>query len=207
MATKAKDLIFIIKRMGIMDIRELGNSDQQQDTYLLEYLNRALKELAHIAYVAKETDVLDIIADGYQTFTLNGQPIDMYAPLRLLNANGSPVQKRTAFEAPVGWWRESSQNQIHTRGITGNHVLHYIAYPKTLTNVNDDVEFPDAGMMGLVFWTLGIIKESTNAYDESRAMYDRAKERLRVAIAANDFGRGKSTGGWVPSLNDVGLIY
>jgi len=205
--TTAGDVIFLVKKMAASDIRELGLSDQQQNTYLLAYITRALKELAHIAYIAEESDVLTISSDGYQQFLKNGNPIDMYSPLRLLDSSGRPIEKRTAFDAPRGWWRESASTLIHTRGITGDFVLHYTAYPKAVQSENDVVEFPDAGIMGLAFWVCGIVKETANGYQEAQAMYDRAKERLRVVIAANDYGRGKSTGGWVPSLNDVGLIY
>jgi hypothetical protein len=205
--TTADDVIFMVKKMAASDIRELGNSDSQQNTYLLAYITRALKELAHIAYISKESDVLNITQDGYQTFLQDGNPVDMYAPLRILDQNGRPVEKRTAFDGPKGWWRESASTKIHTKGMNGNYTLHYIAYPKSVQSTTDMVEFPDAGIMGLVFWTCGIIKESANGYQEAQVMYDRAKERLKVAIAANDYGRGKSTGGWVPSLNDVGMIY
>lgn len=205
--TTAGDVIFLVKKMAVSDIRELGLSESQQNTYLLAYITRALKELAHVAYITAESDVLTISSDGYQQFMKNGQPVDMYSPLRLMDNSGKPVEKRTAFDAPRGWWRESASSLIHTKGLSGDYVLHYITYPKSVQSENDVVEFPDAGIMGLVFWVCGIVKESANGYQEAQVMYDRAKERLRIAIAANDYGRGKSSGGWVPSLNDVGLIY
>lgn len=205
--TTADDVIFLVKKIAASDIKELG-SDTTQNTYLLKYITRALKELAHIAYRDKVSDVLNITTDGYQTFLTGASPItDMYSPLRILDPNGRDTVKRTSYAAPTGWWRESGSSQIHTKGFSGNYTLHYIAYPADVTAVGNEVQFPDSGIMGLVFWTCGIVKESANGYEEANQMYQRAKERLRLSIAANDYGRGKSSGGWVPSLNDVDIIF
>lgn len=202
MAT-AGDIITLVKTMNAMDNEELGTDSQQTDKYLI-FLNRALKELAHLAYRTRESDVLNITTNGYQTFYKDSVEItDMYAPLRILGPNGSDVVKRTSYAAPTGWYRESDGQQIHTKQMTGNHTLIYIGYPLPVTDTNSPLDFPDAGVMALAFWVIGIAKESRNAFDESNAMYQRARERLKITVLANEAARGVSSGGFVPSINDV----
>lgn len=194
--------------MAASDVKQLGTADAAQNTYLFKYASRALKELAHISYQTRITQALNIVADGDQAFQYNNVAItDLYSPLRILNASGNEVQKRTAYAAPTGWWKESAGNTINTKSMTGNHTLHYIRYPSDVTATADPVEFPDSGMMGLAFWVCGIIKESANGYEESNVMYQRARDRLKIAVQANIDGRGVSTGGWVPSLNTIETVF
>lgn len=204
----ADDLFFIVKKMAASDVKQLGTTDAAQNTYLFKYASRALKELAHVAYRTKISDALNIVADGNQTFLYNAIAIaDLYAPLRILNSTGSPIAKRTSYNLGPGWWKESSGNTVNTMGMTGNHTLHYVYYPADVTATGDTVDFPDSGMMGLAFWVCGIIKESANGYEESNVMYQRARDRLKIAVQANIDGRGVSTGGWVPSLNTIETVF
>lgn len=200
----AGDVITLAKTMNAMDGEELGTDSQQTDKYLI-FLNRALKELAHLAYRTTQSGVLNITSDGFQTFkTEGGSDItDMYAPLRILSPTGQDTVKRTSYAAPQGWWRESDGQPIHTKSMTGNHTLIYVRYPNAVTDTNSPVDFPEAGIMSLVFWIIGIAKESRNAFDESQVMYQRARERLKITVLANTAGRGTSSGGFVPSVADV----
>jgi hypothetical protein len=202
MAT-AGDVITLVKTMNAMDMEELGTDAQQTDKLII-FLNRALKELAHLAYRTKVSDVLNIETDGYKTFQRGSVDItDLYAPLRILDPTGRDTNKRTSYAAPTGWWRESDAQQIHCKGMSGNHTLVYVAYPTAVTTTSSPLDFPEAGMMALAFWVIGIAKESRNAYEESNAMYARARERLKVLVLANEAARGVSSGGYVPSINDV----
>lgn len=208
MSFTADDLFFLVKKMAASDIKELGSTDALQNTYLFKYATRALKELAHVAYRTRISDALNIASDGDQTFLQGTQPItNLYAPLRILNASGTSVQKRTAYEAPQGWWKESSGNTVNTKGMMGSHTLHYVYYPADVTATADVVDFPDAGMMGLAFWVCGIIKESANGYEEADIMYKRGRDRLKVAVQSNIDGRGVSSGGWVPSIATIDTVF
>lgn len=200
----AGDVVTLIRTMGAMELEELGTTTETQNNALIVFINAALKELVHLAYRARVSDVLNITADGYQTFKRNSTDIaDLYSPLRILDSTGRPILKRTAFDAPTGWWREADSQPLHTKNVTGNHTLHYIAYPTPCTDTNSTLDFPDAGLMGLAFWVCGLVKESRDAYEESQAMYNKANNRLKVLALANEAGRGTSSSGYVPSLNDI----
>jgi len=202
MAT-AGDVITLAKTMNAMDNEELGNDTQQTQSYLL-FINRALKELAHLAYRTRVSDPLTITEDGFQTFKRNNTDItDMYSPLRILDSNGRLVNKRSSFDIGTGWWRESDAQAIHTKGLSGDYTLHYVGYPAAVTETNSVLDFPEAGIMGLTFWVIGIAKESRNAFDESEAMYARARERFKVLVLANQAARGVTPSGYVPSIEDV----
>lgn len=199
----AGDVITLVKSMNAMDGEELGTDSQQTDKYII-FLNRALKELAHLAYRTRQSDVLNITSDGYKTFQKDSADIaDMYAPLRILGPSGSDTAKRTSYAAPIGWWRESDGQQIHVKQMSGNHTLIYIGYPLAVTDANSPLDFPEAGVMALAFWVIGIAKEARNAFEESNAMYQRARERLKIVVIANEAARGTSSGGFVPSIADV----
>lgn len=205
----ASELATIIKKIAVSDVAELGNSDSAQNTYIYDYLSRALRELAAIAFVTRVSDALNITADGYQTFLRSSVAIDdLYEPLRILNSSGTETARRVSYSAPTGWFRESHNSSIHTKNMTGNHTLHYKAYPAKVTADGSTVEFPDSGFMGLCFWTAAMIKESRpGAMDESKALYDRARERLKIVVLANEDARGRSSGGAVPSPNIVDTYF
>lgn len=207
MAT-AGDVITLVKNMNAMDNEELGTDSQQTSKYII-FINRALKELAHLAYRTRQSGALNITGDGFQTFkTESGVDItDMYAPLRILSPSGMDTVRRTSFAAPTGWWRESDGQPIHTKQLTGNHTLIYVGYPLSVTDTNSPLDFPEAGVMGLAFWVIGIAKEARNAFEESAAMYQRARDRFKIIVQANIAARGTSSGGFVPSINDVDTAF
>ncbi|AHV96155.1 hypothetical protein [Paenibacillus sabinae] len=209
------DLLPTIKKLTASFVEEIGSNDTDQNFYLFQYINHALRKLASVAYNQKDSDLLAISGDGYVTFKKSGQDItNMYAPLRILDPNWRDVQKRVSFADTRGWWRESYNTQIHIKGIaltanplpSGNYTLQYIAYPAAVSSESSLVEFPDAGTMGLCYYCSALIVESLdNAKDLAAHYYSLADSHLEVATQANIEGRGTSSGGYVPSLVNAQL--
>lgn len=207
MSRTAGQLATVIKKMCAMDVAELGDVDSTQNTYIYDYMSRALKELTSLAYVVRITDGLNITSDGFITFSLAGSVItDLYEPIRIVDTNGNEVLKRAFFTASKGWWRESANSQFHVKGLNGNYVLHYKAYPTEISTDTQIPEFPESGYMVLCYYTSGMIKESKNYYEESQAMYAKAKERMKLLVKANEDGRG-TMGGKPPMVSDIDLYF
>jgi hypothetical protein len=203
MTRTAGQLATIIKQVSKMDIAELGENSSIQDTYIFDFMSRALNELASLAFVVRTSDALNITQDGYVTFQIAGSDItDLYEPLRILDSNGNEKGKRYAFTADGGWWRESANTPIHVKGMIGSYVLQYKAYPKEITVASDIPEFPASGYMALVYWTCALVKESKDYFEEAQHMYTLARERLKLVVKANMDARG-TTGGMPPSIYDV----
>lgn len=203
----AGQLATSIKKMIAMDIAELGETDSTQNTYIFDYMSRAMNELVSVCSVIRVSDQLNVTSDGYVTFNRAGSLItDLYEPLRILDANGNPVAKRSYFEASKGWWRESANSDIHLKGLNGTYTLHYKAYPTEITTAAQVPEFPPSGYMALMYYTCGMIKESKDFYEEANAMYAKAKERLKILVKANLDGRGVN-GGSVPNVADIDLYF
>lgn len=214
----AGNLLLTIKKISASYLEEIGATDGDQEVYIFEYINNALRKLAKIAYVMKISDAKSLSADGFVTFQQSSQDIaNMYAPLRILDPNGREMTRRTSFTDSKGWWRESSNTQISVKGFSlasqplasGNYTLHYLAYPATIASSSSVVEFPDAGTMGLCYYTAALIAESFA--DDGKGIvnhfYAKAKGHLRIAVQANIDGRGHSSGGVVPSLNDIDTAF
>jgi hypothetical protein len=202
MAT-AGDVMTLVQQMRANDIAEIGDDSTAQQAYLVTVINAALKELAHIAYRTRISDALAISADGDVTFKYSSSAItDLYSPLRILDGNSKALAKRTSYEAPTGWWRESDSTAFNIKGVTsGSYRLHYVRYPSPVTGSGSTLDFPEAGIMTLAFWCSGIVLESRNAYDEANAMYARAEKRFGIPVLANEAARGYSSGGYVPSYD------
>lgn len=207
--TTASDLITPITKYVASYIEELGSTSATQNVLLFSYITLALKKLAHVAYKSRTSSVLSITADGDQTFLIGGAAItDLYSPLRILDSTNKEIVKRTSYSAPTGWYRESYNSSIHTKNMTGNHTLMYIAYPADVTATGDTIDFPPAGNMGLIYYVCAMIVESLpNAKDQATHFYTLANMHLKIAVQANIDGRGVSTGGWVPSLNTIDLMF
>lgn len=206
----ADSLLPTIKKIVASFIEEIGNTDNQQNQYIFIFINEALRKLASVAYVMKESDSLTISADGLITFQRSSQPItDMYAPLRILDSNGREVAKRTAYaDTRAGWWRESSNTPIHVKGLNGSYTLQYIAYPATVAANNSPIEFPDAGSLGLSYHVAAMIMEARpNAKDLATHYYALSNSYLKIAARANIDARGHGSGGYVPSLNAVDAAF
>src|SRR5690625_2624491 len=125
----AGQLATLIKQEVKMDLAELGDTDSQQNQYIFDFISLALKGWAKLAYQTEVSDPLTIGSDGYVTFQKGGNDIsDMYEPLRILQ-NGNEVRRRTSFAGEDGWYKESSNADIHVKGLSGEFTLQYIRYP------------------------------------------------------------------------------
>jgi hypothetical protein len=206
----ADDLIPTIKKLTSSFLEEIGGTDSAQNSFIFIYLNNALRKLANIAYTMKISDPMTINADGFITFKSGAQDItNLYAPLRIVDPTGKESAKRVSYvDTKVGWWRESHNTQMHVRGFNGAYTLHYIAYPAQVAQTSSVIEFPDAGSMGLAYYTAALIVESLpNSKSLAVHFYTLAQQHLKVAVQANIDARGHSSGGFVPSLNTVDLAF
>lgn len=211
----AGDLLPTIKKLCASYIEEIGANDDDQNVYLFQYMSHALRKLASIAYQCKDSDQLEITTDGYVTFKRGLNIANMYAPLRILDPFGRDMQKRVSFADTRGWWRESSNTEIHIKGYAlatnplpgGAHILQYIAYPTPITSMTTVIEFPDAGSMGLCYYAAALIVESLDdSKDLAAHYYSLADSHLEVVVQANIEGRGTSSGGYVPSMANAQLF-
>lgn len=213
----AGNLVPMIKKLAESFLEEIGDEESVQDNYIFQYLTHALRRLAHIAYHQKNSDALYVSSDDYAIFQIGGVDItDIYAPLRILDPQGRDTQKRVSFADTRGWWRESTNTNIHLKGFAlatnpmpaGNYILQYLAYPAIVASLESAIQFPDAGSMGLCYFTAALILESRpSAKDLSTHYYNLAQSHLKIAQQANIDGRGTSSGGYVPSLATVDLAF
>lgn len=190
----AGQLATLIKQLCKTDIAELGNNDSTQNTYIFDFMSRALHELASYAGVIKVSDALSITADGFISFLKDGSAItDMYEPIRILDTNGDPVDCRNDFTDGYGWFRDSFSSQIHMKGLNTSYTytLYYKAYPQEITASTQTPEFPPSGFLALCYYTSALIKESKAFYDEANHYYSLANQRMRVIDKANTDGKGR----------------
>lgn len=217
MAITAGDLLPTIKKLAASYLEEIGGTDSAQNSFIFIYLNNALRKLAHIAYNVETSDELNLSADGYVTFKKNNQDIaNLYSPLRIYGPDGRTIPRRSSSEDYKGWWREAANTRIHIRGYTeksqpltaGNYTLDYIFYPTAVTQESSPVQFPDAGTMGLCYYCAALILESRpNAKDLVIHYFALANQHLSIAVQANIDARGKSSGGYAPTLNTVDQVF
>jgi hypothetical protein len=215
MTITAQDLITPIAKYVTSFIEEIGSSSASQNVYLLNYISLALRKLANLAYQVKISDALSLSADGDVTFTQAGLALDFYAMLRIIKPDGRSLNKRTSFEDTSGWWRESANMPINITGFTsapplaaGNYRLHYLKYPAKVTAVTDVIEFPEAGIMCLIYYTCAMVLEShPNLKDQTTYFYKMAKQNLKVSVLANTDARGTGSGGFVPSVSLVDTYF
>lgn len=209
----ASDVTTTIKKLVESYLEEAGNTDQEQNNTIFMYLTLALRKLAHLAYYEKASDALYISSDGDAIFQRSGQDItDIYSPLRILDPQGRETPKRVSYADTRGWWRESANTNINLKGFAlatnplpaGTYTLHYLAYPASVNSLNSPLNFPDAGIMGLCYYTAALILESLpTAKDLSNHYYGLADGNWEVVGLANSMGRGVSSGGIVPSPADA----
>ncbi|MEK3838650.1 hypothetical protein [Paenibacillus sp. FSL R7-0128] len=213
----ASDLVSTIKQLAQSYLEEIGDEENVQNAYIFQFMNQALRKLAHIAYQQKNSDALYISSDDYAVFQIGGTDIsDIYSPLRILDPNGRDMQKRVSFADTRGWWREATNTPIHIKGFAlvtnplpaGNHILQYLAYPAPVAALTSPVQFPDAGSMGLCYYVAGLILESRpTAKDLVMHYMNLSQTHLKIAVQANIDGRGTSSGGYVPSINTVDVAF
>lgn len=190
-----------IRRLSVNELGDIGNSEIEQNEAIFSFTNIVLDKRARQAYIEEFSDALNITADGDYTFLLSGVAItDLYEPLavHVTNKYGKPIQTRTAFDAPTGWRRESNNQPVNIRGVTGLHVLKYLRYPAQITASTDPVEFPRAAKWDLIFDVVGMVKQVKNYYDEATAMRNLATGTATVKASISS--RGSNSG--PPSILD-----
>lgn len=213
----AANLVPMIKKLAESFLEEIGDEEAVQNSWIFDYLTKSLRRLAGIAYQEKTSDALYISSNDYAIFQIGGVDItDMYAPQRIIGPDGRDAQHRTSFSDNRGWWRNSTNTQIHITGFTleknpmpaGDYRLQYLFYPAEVTSLVSAINFPDAGEMGLCYFTAALILESRpSAKDLSTHYYNLANQHLKIAEQANIDGRGVSSNGIVPSLTRVDAIF
>lgn len=203
----AGQLASYIIKMAENDVADLGATDAAQKSYIYPYLNMAMWELARLAYNVKFSDALTISSNGYVTFKQSTVNItDMYEPMAIYNASDSPVQKRTAYDAPTGWWRESNNLEIHVKGLTaGAYTLKYLKYPATVSLDADTIEFPPSGYLTLAKKVISLIKYSKNSYGGAEYMDGQATKSMPAAAQGTISSRGTGSTGQPVGPADVAI--
>lgn len=203
----AGQLASYIIKMSEMDVADLGATESAQKGYIYPYLNMAMWELARLAYNVKFSDPLNISSNGYKTFQLNSADItDMYEPMVIYNSSDVQQQKRTAYDAPTGWWKESNNLEIHVKGLTpGSYTLKYIKYPNPVTLDSDVVEFPPSGYLTLAKKVISLIKYSKNSYGGSEFMENQASKSMGLAAQGSISSKGTGTTGQLVGASDVAI--
>ncbi|MDF2653060.1 MAG: hypothetical protein K0Q73_8865 [Paenibacillus sp.] len=195
----------MIKKESKMNLAQLGNTDAAQNTYIHYYLTQALWKYAGLISRKKTSDALVVASDGYVTFQVSGADIeDMYAPIRIMvnSEAGTTFRKRTSFDAPNGWFKETANDPIHIKG-AGTYVLQYKAYHPKITSETQALEIPQTSYDLIQYETLGKIKESLNDVEGTAAAYAVADKLIPILVKANMDSSMSTTGGMVPSQNEV----
>lgn len=208
----AGELYTIINKLGEMDMDDLGE-EAQRKTFVYHYANIAMWKLVRLAHRVDYSDVVELTGDGYAEFTKSGQGIsNLYEPMSIIMPNGQPMAKRTAEEAPVGWWRESETQEIHVRGfslttsqklVTGDYKLKFIRYPNRITIDSDPVDFPPSGYDALIKEVLSLIKYSKNSFADAEYLDAKAKQGYNNLTNAAIASKGTGTSGTTIGLNDA----
>lgn len=194
MSFAMNDILPTIRSLAQMELGDIGDNEGEQNDMIFRLTNVVLRKRARQAYVVEMSPPLEILTSGYQSFVTT----NMYEPLDIYNASGRKAKKRSSWDAPIGWWRSSEYQGIHTKGMTGSHTLHYLRYPSAVTSDTSLVEFPMAGQMDLIMDVVQMIKLVKNYYSESDAIKARATgtAAIKASIAA------KGTYNSPPSLED-----
>lgn len=195
------DILTTIRDLAVNELGDLGDTDTNQNAAIFRFVNVVLDKRCRQAYIEEFSDALNITADGDYTFVRNSVDItDLYEPLavHVTDKYGRTIASRTSFESPTGWRRESDNQLMNIRGVTGLHVLKYLRYPAQIDASTDTVEFPRAAKWDLIFDVVALCKLPKNQYDEFGAIKSRATgtATVKASIAA------KGTGSAPPSLTD-----
>ena len=193
------DILTPIRNLAVNELGDLADDEGSQNEAIFRFVTIVLRKRARQAYNAAFSDTLNITADGFQTFLKDAVAVtDLFEPLAVYDNAGRATNKRTAFDAPIGWWRESDNLNIHTKGMTGNHQMKYIRYPLLVDAAGDTVEYPLAGQWDLIMDVVALIKLPKNFYQEFDAIKKEATgtATVKASIAA------KGTNSSPPSLTD-----
>lgn len=195
------DILSDIRSLAVNELGDLADDETSQNEVIFRFVNIVLDKRARQAYIEEFSDAVNITADGDYTFLLSAVSIsNMYEPLgvHVTNKYGRTITARTSFEAPIGWRRESENQLINIRGVTGLHVLKYLRYPAAVTSSSSTVEFPRAAKWDIIMDAVALIKLPKNYYQEFDAIKKEATgtATVKASIAA------KGTNSAPPSLTD-----
>jgi hypothetical protein len=203
------ELTSMIKKESKLNLAHLGNTPTDQNTYIQYYMTMAMWKFAGILFNKKTSAPLVVASNGYVTFKKADGTTDvddMYSPICLLTNYGTATEAkflhRSSFDAPTGWVKESANDQIHIKG-AGTYVLQYRAYPAKASADEQILEWPSTSNDLLIFETIGKIKESLNDLTGAAQAYDRANKLIPVLVKTNMDSSMATTGGIVPSQNEV----
>lgn len=180
-----------IKREGKMNIAHLGN-DNDQNTFIWYYITEAMWANAGLIRKKRVTEPLVVSSAGYVDFTIGGNVIeDLYAPLFIYidEEGGRTYTKRTSFENPKGWWRETANDKIHIRD-PGTYVMQYIAYPQKAITANQALDIPQSAYGLLKYKAISLIKESLNDLEGAKQADEMAMSKTENLEAANKHAMG-----------------
>lgn len=201
----AGQLATIIKQLAANDIQDLGNDDAQ-NSFIFQYMNIIMWELAKIAELTTYSDALTINSDGYVSFLKGGVSVDntMFEPKVLYNASDVAQTKRTSFDAPTGWIREAQDLQIHVKGLTaGAYTLKYLRYPKQVTVPTDVIEFASSANATICKEVVALIKLSKNSYAGFQTMDTAAKSGMGMAAQGAISAKGTGSTGQPLGTQDI----
>jgi hypothetical protein len=195
------DILTTIRDLAANELGDLADNETAQNAAIFRFVNTVMDKRARQAYIEEFSDALNITADGDYTFLRNSVAIiDLYEPLavHVTDKYGRTIQSRTSFEAPTGWRRESDNQQMNIRGVSGLHVLKYLRYPAAVDASGDTVEFPRAAKSDIIMDVVALCKLPKNMYSEFDAIKKEATgtATVKASIAA------KGTGSAPPSLTD-----
>lgn len=193
------DILTTIRDLAAMEIEDLGSDSTAQNAAIFRFTTVVLRKRARQAYIVETSDALTISGDGYQTFLKDAVAVQMYEPLAIYGPSGSGINKRTSWDAPVGWFRESENNLIHAKSMTGSHTLKYLKYPEPITASTDTVDFPLAAQMDIIMDVVSLVKLIKNYYEESNAIKAKATGTATEKATINARGQGNFS---PPSLLD-----
>lgn len=207
----AGQLFTIVKDLCQNEMDDLSTDSNGQQDAVFRLINLCSWRLPRIHYLSVYSDAKTISADGFVTFQLSSTDIaDLFEPLMILDANDKRMQQRTSDDAPIGWWRESHNLEIHIRGfnytrplIAGPYTLKYLKYPKQITLEGDKLEIAPSGYYQLVHDVARLIKLTRNSYQGSEFMGTQAEQSLTQTVQGAISGRGIGSGTTPPGLNDV----
>lgn len=208
----AGQLATIIIKANEKDIEDLGDTNSQK-SYIYQFMNIAMWKLAKLADRVEFSDSMTLSSDGFVSFTKSGSPItNMFEPKTVYMPDGQSLQKRTSWESPIGWWRESELQDVHIRGFSltttakltaGTYQLKYIRYPRPVTIDSDVVDFPPMGYDALIKEVSALIKLPKNSYNGADFMDSKAKQQYNNVAQAAISSKGTGSTGQPLGLADA----
>lgn len=207
----AGQMYTVISSICANEMDDLSTDSQGKKDAVYRLMNICLWKMPRVVYWSQYSDQLSLSADGYVTFKYQSTDIsDLFEPQVIFQPNGQPLQKRTADDAPIGWWRESQNLQIHIRGFAsyapltvGNYQLKYLKYPKQITIDADEVQIAPSGYQELIFDVCKLIKLSRNSYAGADFMGNQADKALMQGVQGAISARGTGSTGQPPSIQDA----